>query len=701
MPFAQVADEEEPQDECFLDECGEEDTGAFEIVQPKTQPPAAETTPKPAPIPPPQPTSTVRRLQGGYLPTLPKSCTQDTWTCYDWGECSEGLQVRRCILSADCPNITTPLPALRQSCKAAAEEVDDENEEDAETFEDDDTPLETENDESEEEAEAFEDDDTPLERENDESVEEAEVFEDDDTPLEINDKSEEDESSLNSMQLEDRAAQAVQEAEQLEAPRRAAEEVATEEKSPAEGAAATTEAARLAEEQSAILKEAQRLAEESARKRAEEERLKQEQEAVEREKEISVSIEETAAFREAIGDTAFRAPPPVLNLRRLEQEAGDELKDVENEVIRDEAQLILKVRGGLSSGTLSKKEAQQTVQKERLTLKRKKIALIVKKVAKKKYNQDIADNKQDTNNDGSSDEAAVVLGVDPQEPAHETADFTPVEKKIYRTGRRITTNIRTGDRLSLKGATALVSCPANERIELYTIDASGKRQVLETKTCSSNGKAVFTIGKGKLQRGKYVFLAGRSNALSMRYPMMASVLSTALGETSEPAVVDVVEATGIAEPVVESIEGVNVGSVRDIRVSAGEDGRITVSGSSDIDAMVIGTFESAVFTSAMLADIENGYFEITSGKRLDPGSHEVVIYANKPDENTQSPPVKVRFSIIPVAVAAPLQSKPENPTRSAAQEKFPIIPVAAGAGVLTLLIIAGKILTNKRHSSIN
>lgn len=45
------------------------------------------------------------------------SCTEDTWTCGEWGECSsEGKQTRTCTITFDCSNLDTPQPAREQTC---------------------------------------------------------------------------------------------------------------------------------------------------------------------------------------------------------------------------------------------------------------------------------------------------------------------------------------------------------------------------------------------------------------------------------------------------------------------------------------------------------------------------------------------------------------------------------------------------------
>src|SRR3989338_2458818 len=48
------------------------------------------------------------------------NCTEDTWACVDWSQCSvDGQQTRTCTLTNDCPSVYTPQPQTTQSCTPA------------------------------------------------------------------------------------------------------------------------------------------------------------------------------------------------------------------------------------------------------------------------------------------------------------------------------------------------------------------------------------------------------------------------------------------------------------------------------------------------------------------------------------------------------------------------------------------------------
>ncbi len=45
------------------------------------------------------------------------NCTEDTWSCSAWSECSfNGVQTRSCTKTYDCSAVDTPLPSTSQSC---------------------------------------------------------------------------------------------------------------------------------------------------------------------------------------------------------------------------------------------------------------------------------------------------------------------------------------------------------------------------------------------------------------------------------------------------------------------------------------------------------------------------------------------------------------------------------------------------------
>ena len=170
---------------------------------------------------------------------------------------------------------------------------------------------------------------------------------------------------------------------------------------------------------------------------------------------------------------------------------------------------------------------------------------------------------------------------------------------------------------------------------------------------------------------------------------------------SRAVLVEVVDKTDVAEPIVETIQNVNLTNLlRDIKVKTDSAGRITVTGRADIASTVIGNFQSAVFTSAILADVTTGSFQLTSSEPLPDGDHEVLLYATLPENNAQSKPVRVSFSIIETAQAADGESgrvitNQSTPESSEVSADFPLIPVATGVGI-GLLVLVGYLLHKRK-----
>jgi len=256
-----------------------------------------------------------------------------------------------------------------------------------------------------------------------------------------------------------------------------------------------------------------------------------------------------------------------------------------------------------------------------------------------------------------------------------------------------TTGLKPGTKFSEQGGSVHARCNADTRCDLVAYATNDEKILLDTKIGSSNDKVVFTFDQGKIKPGTYVMQVEATPTItSFEDLSFASVISTESSddEKSDPILVTVVSDSGVPIPVVESIEGVNVKDlIRDLSISASADGKVRAIGTSDITTIVIGSFKSAIFTSAMLADAENGKFEIASTDALEVGAHEVVIYATRPEEKVQSTPVKVKFRITEAAQAEKMkQAASEASTTTTAESKFPLMTTVAG-GLVVLLIGLG------------
>lgn len=528
---------------------------------------------------------------------------------------------------------------------------------------------------------------------------------------------------------------AEEEAVQVEATKKAAEEAAQAAAKEAEAEAAR--AAQLAEEEARLKAEAEAAAAAAALKAAEEaaraaqlaEIAAREAAEVKRQQELAQVVRQTPAFKEIIPVAQVSAPQFAdvngNGIRDdIDQEADPDIDITkpDEQIVQVVAKLEIKKAELIKSGVL-KKEADEIVKKEekkeKAIIKRKRI----REIAKKKEGIKIDNSKQSTADDGVSDEVKILFGVKLKKKAKEKEDYNPFEEeKLFRVDpkKKTTMGVAPGAKLSANGFTILVACPKNKLVKLTAKNAKGKDFVIGTKKCSENSKAIFSTNgsinssrAGRtaailadqqiLEPGYYAFQVKPADVAASAF-LPGDLLASVVGEpetqeTSDAVLVEVVPSTDIPQPTVKSIEGVDIAGLRNIQVTAGEDGKIRVSGTADISSVVIGTFESAVFTSAMLADAEGGLFEVVSSKPLSVGDHEVTIYSTRPEENSQSESVKLKFSLIQTANAASKEVVVNNGAASRAsaetQNKFPVIPAAAGAGVV-LAVIIGVLLTRKK-----
>ncbi len=158
-----------------------------------------------------------------------------------------------------------------------------------------------------------------------------------------------------------------------------------------------------------------------------------------------------------------------------------------------------------------------------------------------------------------------------------------------------------------------------------------------------------------------------------------------------------VEVTGsetITDPKVKTIQTVSVESLKNIRVKRTADGKIRVTGTADLDTTVIGSFKSAVFTSAILADVQTGAFTVSSAGTLEDGDHEVIIYATRSEDGTQSRAVKVPFSIIEQETGDGKLVVGQDDSSS--ENSLPVVPIAIAMGLVAIVVVSVLLSRRKR-----
>lgn len=634
-------------------------------------------------------------------------CEKDIWKCDSWTACSaDGAQKRTCKLLDDCPDVSTPKPVESQKCEAVKETTKPV------------TPVitedKTEQEKKDEEAKKLEAEKAAAEKaaalkkaQELKLAEEAKK-----KPVENTQKDEE------AKKLEAEKAAALKNALQEEAEKKAKAEKA---KMQAEAAAQIIEEAqKKADEELKLAQEElfRKQAEEEARRKAEEELAAKLREEAERKRALETAVQTTPVFEQI-----FIAPPVSVthliedyNSNGVPDNLESAPKEVDEELVKFQADLKVQEQNLVTAQGQSPERARDFVKK---TFKKKKVEKKIRAIRKagKKKGIEIKNSKQGVEKWGTSDEVAILFGIDPLETVSPKATILPVEKKLLRIKniasleKKCFVSIANGDKLSTAGFTILAACPKNKSFSLVAINQNGKQTVIETKQASENGKFVYAVDK-KFAAGNFIFQLKEEKSHPLGF-LPSSWFTSALdseGEQpvqSDPVFVKVVEDIEIPQPVVQSIEGIDVADLRDIKISATADGKVRVTGLADISTMVIGTFSSAVFTSAILADVESGSFEVISPRPLETGDHEVVIYATKPEESEQSPPVKLRFGIIQTANAAsaegaqsgrPIAIAPVGGADGGESKKFPIAPVLAFGGLGILFIGIGLYLKKSKKT---
>lgn len=295
------------------------------------------------------------------------------------------------------------------------------------------------------------------------------------------------------------------------------------------------------------------------------------------------------------------------------------------------------------------KPAEKTLRQKLQEEKKPEIKkTLLRQEAAAKFGIMIEESTQDTNQDGISDDVEVLFGIDPRSKTE--GPFSAVEKKLFGIAekkdleligrKKCLMNLESGVKRSIEGFTVLAACPKNTEYSLIAIEANGEITTVASGTVSENNKLVLPVTK-KLLPGTYTFQLVPNSFL--KADVMESQDPMGVSDTVQ---VELVPFTKVKSVRVKKIEDVEIEGLRDIKVTQTADGRIHVNGHADPFALVVGTFKSAIFTSAMLADIQGGFFEIVSARPLEVGEHEVTLFASRYEENLESPPIAIKFSVV-------------------------------------------------------
>ncbi|MEK7528298.1 MAG: hypothetical protein AAB592_00855 [Patescibacteria group bacterium] len=257
------------------------------------------------------------------------------------------------------------------------------------------------------------------------------------------------------------------------------------------------------------------------------------------------------------------------------------------------------------------------------------------------YQITITDGIQDTDGDGLSDTYEVIIGTNPTvsdtdgdgtSDGEEVLDFgsdaTDASSDPTKIDSIYIANLRDGYTIPDQGATFTGPAPAGTPLELIAIDANGNRFVVGRTVATENNKFIFVV-VDDLPKGQFLFSVEANNKKSQS--ILLSVEKTGTVERS------------VKTPIVQKIE--NSAVTPDIEEIIIDALKPTASGTATLGAQVIGNFQSALFSAAIIADATGGLFEVTSPKELAVGDHEVTVYAKHPASGTVSPSRIVAFTI--------------------------------------------------------
>ena len=99
--------------------------------------------------------------------------------------------------------------------------------------------------------------------------------------------------------------------------------------------------------------------------------------------------------------------------------------------------------------------------------------------------------------------------------------------------------------------------------------------------------------------------------------------------------------------------------LNDIRIEV-ENQTPTIKGITNLGNKTTATWQSAVFSSAVVADLISGDFSIKSPQKLEPGKHEVYVTAHRIQDNTISKTRKLSFLIKEPIAAASSEEQPKQ-----------------------------------------
>ena len=406
-------------------------------------------------------------------------------------------------------------------------------------------------------------------------------------------------------------------------------------------------------------------------------------------------------------DTSLIQASAQSGLNLVPGKSAAEVKATDEKIKNDATQ---KVQELLKKGTISEDEVKKT-EKQIIRIERAFVRVAAIDDAAKQAGIDTS--KKGLTSDDRLYQVNMMYNLPPKAPAKEVVAKIYGASSAADLGKTTTVSIHNNDALSSEGFTVLAGVvTSNSPYTLYLRGRNNDETPLATVISSPNDankpKAVFAIDNIQIPNdGKYTIIVrkGAPPAKTTGFFSANTAYAAAQSDASKPVTVNMLKDTEVPSPVVKSLGGLPVTDTSNLKVVQSADGKVHISGTADVSTMVVGTFESAVFTSAMLADVDTGNFDIVSSEALLPGEHEVVIYATRPEEAAQSKPVKLRFSIISTAQAAAVETTPPQSVTTPAPvsplSNIPVMPIAGVVAVALVITVVGVLARKKKTPKTN
>lgn len=293
----------------------------------------------------------------------------------------------------------------------------------------------------------------------------------------------------------------------------------------------------------------------------------------------------------------------------------------------------------------------------------------------KEFGISLTDNSDnDTDGDGLSDRLEAKYNTDPTNPDTDNDNISdgdeiylfksnPTQKTSKQDLKIQITNLSDGQQISDRSPTIQGVAPTGIPVLITAKNSFGLDIVLGQATPDANNIFIFEPSFD-LQDGEYYF---EFKILDNQSSTNLEDINTSTLTKSETVRVVINSELNITKPTPTKLDDETITQeviLQNLRLNIINNQPI-LEGQVDIGSEVIAIWRSAAFTSAIVADSATGRFAIKAPKQLEPGSHNVYVYAARSKDRSLSETVRIPFQIDP----KPQQNPPT--TKTAIPKKEP------------------------------